>query len=583
MAKRKTTAVANRNGKSSKTRNPTTPSAKKPTKSFELPENLEAVANGTDVGRLQEYLKKFGYLEADKPATNDFAKIRDAGLPEATANQFDESTSAAIRAFQKFNGLNATGVADADTIHLMSMPRCGNPDCPNRYFAARARAGLAEFVAQGSKWSRANVTFGFENFTGDLTQQVIVIAIRQAFLAWSRVCSLTFTEVGRGADISIAFRTGDHGDGSPFDGVGIVLAHGFYPPPYGGASAGDLHFDDDETWTTDSPPTGRDFLTVALHEIGHTLGLDHSADVSAVMYAFYGGIRRDLRIDDIAGIRSIYGNASDKSTLSDTSITSPAFETFANRGYISWSGTDSQHRLNVMATDEMRVWHTKITLNETSLSGPALATFNNRLYMAWRGVGNNQLNIMSSSDGVNWAGKVTLGDTTFHRPALAVFNNRLVLGWTGTDSSRRLNIIQSANGTTWNGKQTLADTSINGPGLSQLGGNLVIAWTGTDSGRHLNAMSFDGSVWKSKVTLSDTSPAGPSLATVGSQLILGWSGTDSARQLNTLRSVNGVNFFAKATYGDTSEFGPSIGSLGEAPIITWTGRDTAQSLNAMRI
>ena len=583
MAKRKTTAAANKKKKSPKTRKSTTPSAKKRTKRFELPDNLEAVANGAEVGRLQEYLKKFGYLEADNPATNAFAKIRDIGLPEAAANQLDESTSVAIRTFQKFYGLNVTGVPDADTVHLMSMPRCGNPDCPNRYFAARARAGLAEFVAQGNKWSRPNVSFGFENFTGDLTQQVIVNAIREAFLAWSRVCSLTFTEVGGGADISIAFRTGDHGDGSPFDGVGNVLAHGFYPPPSGGAIAGDLHFDDAETWTTDSPPTGFDFLTVALHEIGHTLGLDHSADATAVMYAFYGGIRRDLRTDDINGIRSIYGDATDKSTLSDTSITSPAFATFANRGYISWSGTDSQHRLNVMATDEMRVWHTKITLNDTSLSGPALATFNNRLYMAWRGVGNNQLNVMSSADGVNWTGKVTLGDTTFHRPALAVFNNRLVLAWTGTDSARRLNIIQSANGTTWNGKQTLADTSINGPGLSQFGDNLVMAWTGTDSGRHLNVMSFNGSVWNSKVTLGDTSPAGPSLATVHGQLILGWSGTDSARRLNTLRSVNGVNFIAKMTYGDTSEYGPSVCALGNTPIITWTGRDTAQSLNAMRI
>jgi hypothetical protein len=49
-----------------------------------------------------------------------------------------------------------------------------------------------------------------------------------------------------------------------------------------------------------------DLQTVASHEIGHFLGLDHSAVTSAVMYPFAPDMQHNLSSDDVAGISNTY-------------------------------------------------------------------------------------------------------------------------------------------------------------------------------------------------------------------------------------------------------------------------------------
>lgn len=179
----------------------------------------------------------------------------------------------------------------------MSRPRCGFPD-------------TADFTLQGSKWTRTALTYGFQNFSTDLTQAQVRTAISQALGVWSAVTPLTFTEIAFAAnpDIKISFVSGNHGDGSNFDGPGGVLAHAFYPPPGGGELAGDAHFDEAETWSVNLPPSGIDLMTVAAHEFGHALGLAHSTTPGALMFAFYGGAHRNLEADDVAGIQALYGS-----------------------------------------------------------------------------------------------------------------------------------------------------------------------------------------------------------------------------------------------------------------------------------
>ena len=54
---------------------------------------------------------------------------------------------------------------------------------------------------------------------------------------------------------------------------------------------------------------GNDLLEIAIHELGHSLGLSHSDVEGSIMYAYYNGYRPDVQLhpDDIAGIQYIYG------------------------------------------------------------------------------------------------------------------------------------------------------------------------------------------------------------------------------------------------------------------------------------
>src|SRR3990170_5139017 len=257
---------------------------------------LKLGAEGKEVGRLQGYLKRFGYIRPDEETPYGLRVDLARAAKQPKPDNFDNTTQKALEQFQEFNKLPVTGILDKATVNLMLKPRCGLPD-----FVVPEGQGR-DYVYSGKKWGKLALTYLIQNFTPDLTQTVARRAIKDGFDQWSSVTPLSFTEVSSGGDLKMSWTTGNHGDGYPFDGPSGVLAHAFYPED------GRLHFDDDELWTDNFPPSGVDLSSVALHELGHTLGLAHSNDPLAVMYAYYMGRRRSLSSDDMAGIQSIYGS-----------------------------------------------------------------------------------------------------------------------------------------------------------------------------------------------------------------------------------------------------------------------------------
>jgi hypothetical protein len=160
-----------------------------------------------------------------------------------------------------------------------------------------SEAGAVRY-SLADRWETPSLSFYIHNCPSNLECGVAHSAVRNAFNAWANVSALTFTEMTNpaGVDIELRWAINEEGFGYPGD----TLAFAFFPR-YGG----DVFFDDAEIWSL-YDGGGADLYVVAVHEIGHALGMDHSADTSAVMYAFSGGVS-DLGSDDIAGIQRLYG------------------------------------------------------------------------------------------------------------------------------------------------------------------------------------------------------------------------------------------------------------------------------------
>ena len=167
--------------------------------------------------------------------------------------------------------------------------------------------------------------------------------ISDAAAVWEKVANVNLSLVtDNGSPLGVS---GNQQDDPRFGDIRIggyamsssILAFAYLPPPAnGGTDAGDIFFNTAQPWQING--TTYDLMTVAIHELGHALGMGHSTDTSAAMYPAYITSKQAVDADDISGIRSIYNARQSDIFNTTTSNNSPRFA--ANIS--SYIGTNAQ-------------------------------------------------------------------------------------------------------------------------------------------------------------------------------------------------------------------------------------------------
>jgi hypothetical protein len=218
--------------------------------------------------------------------------------------------------------LQLTGGTYTYTMFLLC--GCGTGSQPTRLRSQDNNGGggaaAFTFLWGRPRWNRPDMrlTYAVSPLaTADhLPRDAVREAFRSALARWAEVTPLRFAEAARyeEADIRVGFYL--HTADGKCDACGCVckgggeeaLAHA-HPP-----QDGRIHLHAARKWAVtnvagaggDAPPLAVDLESVAVHEIGHALGLGHSSSESSMMYRHYRG-KVSLTDDDVKGVQELYG------------------------------------------------------------------------------------------------------------------------------------------------------------------------------------------------------------------------------------------------------------------------------------
>ena len=178
---------------------------------------------------------------------------------------------------------------------------------------------MAAYALLGPRWPSTTITWsfadparrsdgGFSGAIGGVHREVVLGAVQ----SWAKVSGLTLQQVDDTVAADVRIGWGQFGTSAARYTIGETAYSYFEDDPFVPGVRVRLQDPSSHTLVPDADGTltyARSYATlrqVALHKIGHALGLGHSDDADAVLYPVVQQGNQDLSGADIAGIRALY-------------------------------------------------------------------------------------------------------------------------------------------------------------------------------------------------------------------------------------------------------------------------------------
>lgn len=192
----------------------------------------------------------------------------------------------AIKEYQKFHGLDATGDVGPRTAHNLARRRCGLPDFN---------------ITDGAvcKWPHRQITYYTTINLPGLTEAQVEQAFDTAFLQWAAVCNIEPTRVEAANKANIFSRSGT-GKKHGLDSKGGTLGWSEMPCGVEENIQLDQMYDEAEEWSYNMA------IAVMCHELGHALGLPHLG-FGNLMAPYYDPNITKPQDGDVDEIVALYG------------------------------------------------------------------------------------------------------------------------------------------------------------------------------------------------------------------------------------------------------------------------------------